>query len=51
MSPMEEAFWNELGQVAPREVTARAAVANGFVEQLDLDLHEADTHRSVDERS
>ena len=51
MSPMEEAFWNELGQVAPREVTARAAVATGFVEQLDLDLHEADIRPSIDERS
>ena len=50
MSPMEEAFWKELGQVAPRQVTARAAAANGFVEQLDLDLHEADIHRSTDER-
>jgi hypothetical protein len=47
---MEEAFWNELGQPAPQSVAAHAAVATGFVEQLDLDLHEADTHRGIDER-
>jgi hypothetical protein len=47
---MEEAFWNELGQPAPQSVAARAAVATGFVEQLDLDLHDADKHRSTDER-
>ena len=50
MSPMEMAFWNELGQAALQNATARAAVATGFIEQLDLDLHEVDPHRRIDER-
>jgi hypothetical protein len=50
MSPLEEAFWNELGQTGPLKATARVAVASGFIEQLDLDLHEGEPHRSIDER-
>jgi type IV secretion system protein VirD4 len=50
ISPMEEAFWNELGQVEPQKVTACAAASTGFIEQLDLDLHDADPYRSIDER-
>jgi type IV secretory pathway TraG/TraD family ATPase VirD4 len=43
MSPMEVAFWKELGQRSP--------TPTGFVEQLDLDLHEADVQNESHERS
>jgi hypothetical protein len=39
---MERAFWKELDQ-APPEVDLAPQRA-GFVEQLDLDLHDGDIH-------
>jgi hypothetical protein len=45
LSAMERAFLKELGQPAPEVPTATPA---GFVEQLDLDLHEADIQEQVE---
>jgi type IV secretion system protein VirD4 len=41
MSPMERAFWKELGEAPADDELQRQAVRRGFVEQLDLDLHES----------
>jgi hypothetical protein len=47
MSPMEHAFWKELGNAPPQGDPARRPARTGFVEQLDLDLHEGDVHEGV----
>src|SRR5438045_2287803 len=40
-SPMEEAFWKEIGDDQAATDLAVSAVSAGFTEQLDLDLHES----------
>jgi type IV secretion system protein VirD4 len=47
MSPMERAFWKELGKVPLEGDLANRLTRTGFVEQLDLDLHEGDVHEGV----
>jgi type IV secretion system protein VirD4 len=44
MSPMERAFWSELGAVPPKPQPSGPA---GFAEQLDLDLHDGDVSEVV----
>jgi type IV secretion system protein VirD4 len=41
-SPMEEAFWKEMGDGHVATNLPSAPVSAGFTEQLDLDLHESE---------
>jgi type IV secretion system protein VirD4 len=41
-SPMEEAFWKEMGDDHVATDLPSSAVSAGFTEQLDLDLHESE---------
>jgi hypothetical protein len=51
MSPMEEAFWKELGRDAPAPGgPARSQFSTGFIEQLDLDLHESEVSKEFQKR-
>lgn len=50
LSPMERAFWQGLGESVP-ETLASPPTRAGFVEQLDLDLHEGDFHDPVSTRN
>jgi type IV secretion system protein VirD4 len=43
MSPMEEAFWRKMGE-RPSD-SPRSPASTGFIEQLDLDFHEAEVHQ------
>jgi type IV secretion system protein VirD4 len=51
MSPMEEAFGREMGERPSAADSPRSPVSTGFIEQLDLDLHEAEIHQDHEERS
>jgi type IV secretion system protein VirD4 len=51
MLPMEEAFWKEMGRDAPTPgAPARSQFSTGFIEQLDLDLHESEVSKEFQER-
>jgi type IV secretion system protein VirD4 len=41
-SPMEEAFWKEMGEGHVETDLPSSPVSTGFTEQLDLDLHESE---------
>jgi hypothetical protein len=41
-SPMEEAFWKEMGDEQAATDLPISPVSAGFTEQLDLDLHESE---------
>jgi type IV secretion system protein VirD4 len=41
-SPMEEAFWKEMGDEQAATELPISPVSAGFTEQLDLDLHESE---------
>jgi type IV secretion system protein VirD4 len=51
MSPMEEAFWKEIGKRPSVTDSPRSSASTGFIEQLDLDFHEAEVHQDHEERS
>ena len=51
ISPMEEAFWREMGGLPSVTDSPRSPASTGFIEQLDLDFHEADVHQDHEERS
>ena len=44
ISPMEKAFWKELGEGEEATDSPRSPKLNGFIEQLDLDIHESEVY-------
>lgn len=51
LSPVEEAFRREMGDRPSVTDSPRSPASTGFIEQLDLDFHEAEVHQDHEERS